>query len=179
MNNSSLRQTNNRQAQNTVVNNGKQKQNHVDWNLNFLRNPTETTIFQFEQVAVSALMELWEKDSKSPSQRRIYDSQGLKIIVSDCFTQEAAYLKRQFRNYHFIIQACKNKVVVGVPLCTLIEWQGIVALVKAAIPAEAEEVRLAKVNSEVRELERYTRISNSVLEKCILWDLTNVYGLNN
>lgn len=65
------------------------------------------------------------------------------------------------------------------PLCSLIEWQGVVALVKAAIPPEAEQVRLAKVNSEVRELERYTRISNNVLDRCILWDLTNVYGLNN
>ena len=35
------------------------------------------------------------------------------------------------------------------------------------------------MSSEVRELERYTRISNNILDKCILWDLTNVYGLNN
>lgn len=68
-----------------------------------MKNPTEATIFEFEEVAVNALMEVWDKDSNSLGERRIYDAQGLKIIVCDCFTNEAAYLKREFRNYHFIL----------------------------------------------------------------------------
>jgi len=38
------------------MNNSKQKQKYEDWNLKFLKNPTEATIFEFEEVAVNALM---------------------------------------------------------------------------------------------------------------------------
>ena len=32
--------------------------------------------------------------------------------------------------------------------------------------------------NDVRELERYTRVGNAILEKCTLWDATEVYGAN-
>jgi hypothetical protein len=58
----------------------------------------------------------------------------LIIAVSNSFTEEAKLLKREFRNYHFILESCKKKLVIGVPLTCLIEWEGVVALVKASIP---------------------------------------------
>lgn len=39
-------------------------------------------------------------------------------------------------------------------------------------------MRLNQVALEVRELERYTRVSNNAIEKGSLWDLTNLYGPN-
>lgn len=83
--------------------------------------------------------------------------------MTNCFTTEAKLLKREFRNYHFILEACKNKMILGVPFTCLVEWEGAVALVKASFPQQAEEVTLAKVMLEVRELERYTRVSNATL----------------
>ena len=49
-------------------------------------------------------------------------------------TLEAKKLKCEFRNYHFIAESCKSQFIVGVPLATLIEYEGCVALVKSAIP---------------------------------------------
>jgi hypothetical protein len=37
-------------------------------------------------------------------------------------------------------------------------------------------VRLLDAINEVRELERYTRVGNAILENCTLWDATEVYG---
>jgi hypothetical protein len=42
------------------------------------------------------------------------------------------------------LESCKAKLVVGVPLTCLIEWQGVVALVKAPIPYECAETTLTK-----------------------------------
>ena len=57
--------------------------------------------------------------------------------MTNCFSKEAKIIKREFRNYHFILESCKNKFIVGVPLCSLIEWQGVVVLVKAPLSPEA------------------------------------------
>jgi hypothetical protein len=37
----------------------------VDWNLKFLKNPSEATIYEFQEAAVRTFMEVWEKDSNS------------------------------------------------------------------------------------------------------------------
>jgi hypothetical protein len=69
-------------------------------------------------------------------------------------------------------------MIVNVPLTCLIEWQGVVALVKAVFPNQAREVKLSKTIKEIADLERYTRINNSILEKATLLDLTDAYGHN-
>jgi hypothetical protein len=74
------------------------------------------------------------------------------VRIANLYTEQARRLKREFRNYHFLMDSCKAKLVVGVPLTCLIEWQGIVALVKAPIPQECPQVSLGKVISEVRDL---------------------------
>jgi hypothetical protein len=102
-----------------------------------LKNPHESTILEFEQAALDAFRVVWDRDgSVLADQRRVYESDGLKISVCNAFTEEARLLKREFRNYHFILESCKAKLVVGVPLTCLLEWQGVVALVKAPIPYE-------------------------------------------
>ena len=66
-----------------------------DWNLAFLKNPTEKTIYDFEQTAVSALMAIWTKDMDAlHDPRRVYESKGLRVAISNCFTKEAQQLKR-------------------------------------------------------------------------------------
>ena len=75
--------------------NNSQKQNSIDWNLKFLKNPTEATLFEFEQAAMSAWMAVWSKDCDSLHMpRRYHESQGLRIAVSNCFSKEASQLKR-------------------------------------------------------------------------------------
>lgn len=36
---------------------------NVDWNSKFLKNPYESTIFEFERAALSAFRAIWERDS--------------------------------------------------------------------------------------------------------------------
>lgn len=80
-------------------------------------------------------MSVWSKDSESlKNMRRVYETQDLTICVSNLFSEEARLLKKEFRNYHFILESCKDKLIVGVPLTCLIELEGVVALVKATIP---------------------------------------------
>ena len=116
-------------------------------------------MYAFEQNAFKALKSVWNEDSDCLTERlRVYQLQGIKILIANCFdedgkkSREAKMLKRQFRNYHFILEACKNKIILGVPLSCLIEWQGVVALVKATLPAQAEEAPLSNVLVAIREL---------------------------
>lgn len=151
----------------------------TDWNLKFLRNSSEGTIMQFQQAALSAFMAIWERDSNElGGKQRWYESEGLLVAASNVFSEEARLLKREFRNYHFILESCRDRWIVGVPLTCLIEWQGVVALVKAPLPHDCQEIELAAAIGDIRELERYTRVSNSVLERSNLWDATEAYGMN-
>jgi hypothetical protein len=109
---------------------------------------------------------------------RVYESEGLRVAISNLFSEDARMLKREFRNYHFLLESCKDRWIVGVPMTCLIEWQGVVALVKAPLPYECAELRSSDALNDVRELERYTRVSNSVLERCTFWDATEVYEVD-
>jgi hypothetical protein len=81
---------------------------------------------------------------------RVYESEGLRVAISNLFSEDARLLKREFRNYHFILESCKDKMIVGVPLTCLIEWQGVVALVKAPLPYDCSETRFSNVANEIR-----------------------------
>ena len=61
----------------------------------------------------------------------------------------------------------------------LVELQGTVALIKAPLPPNSQHLPLARAAPEVRELERYTRVSNAILERATLLDVTESYGLND
>ena len=65
---------------------------------------------------------------------------GLLVRVSNMFTREATRLKREFSNYHAIVESCRTNIILGVPLTCLIEWNGVVALVKAPLPSQAPSV---------------------------------------
>jgi hypothetical protein len=55
-------------------------------------------------------------------------------------------------------------MVVGVPLATLIEYEGVISLVKSKFPQHVEELRFSKqIMNEIKDLERYTRIMNTIL----------------
>ena len=98
------------------------------------------------------------------------------IRMSNMFTREAGRLKREFRNYHSIVESCRANVIVGVPLCCLIEWEGVVSLVKAPLPSQAPSVSFNEALPYIKDLERYTRVSNSILKRASLVNLTTVYN---
>lgn len=51
-------------------------------------------------------------------------------------------------------------------------------MVKSQLPSRATEVSLSKeIHAEIKDLERYTRIINTVLERSSLYDLTDIYKL--
>jgi hypothetical protein len=123
-----------------------------DWNMKFLRNPHEATIVEFEQVAGNAFLAAWGRDDPLRGGLRDHDVEGLLVSVANLHSLEARQLKREFRNYHFVLEACKAKLVVGVPLTCLIEWQGVVALVKAPLPRTCPKVPFSRVAGELRDL---------------------------
>lgn len=43
-------------------------------------------------------------------------------------------------------------MIVNVPLACLIEWQGVVALVKAGFPNQVKQIKLNKAISEIGDL---------------------------
>lgn len=94
-----------------------------------------------------AFESVWSKDSPVKGGLREYDWEGLLVSMANLNSEEARRLKREFRNYHFIMESCKAKLVVGVPMACLLEWQGIVALVKAQLPRECPSVPLGKIIS--------------------------------
>jgi hypothetical protein len=69
-------------------------------------------------------------------------------------------------------------MILNVPLACLIEWQGVVGLVKAGFPSQIKQVTLSKALPDIGDVERYTRVSNNILEKATLLDLTDAYGHN-
>lgn len=66
---------------------------------------------------------------------------------------------------------------MGVPLACLIEFEGVVALIKSLIPDHAPRLELTQqLMMDMKDLERYTRVKNSVLKKATLYDLSEIYG---
>lgn len=49
-------------------------------------------------------------------------------------TPAAHLLECEFKNYHFILESCHQNCVIGVPLCCVINFMGIMCLVKAQLP---------------------------------------------
>ena len=116
------------------------------------------------------------EDESSKDHIRVYFKSGVMILVVDARTSDAKKIKAEFRNYHFIMEACKDNFIVGVPLACLIEYQGLVAMVQSLIPDIAPKVDLThEILLEIRDLERYTRIKNNILKKAALYDLTELY----
>ena len=64
------------------------------------------------------------------------------ILMVDARTDDAKRIKAEFRNYHFIMEACKDNFIVGVPISCLIEYHGLVAMVQSLIPEMAPKVDL-------------------------------------
>lgn len=54
-------------------------------------------------------------------------------------------------------------MILNVPLACLIEWQGVVSLVKAGFPSQLKQLNLSKALPDMRDIERYTRINNNIL----------------
>jgi hypothetical protein len=59
---------------------------------------------------------------------------GMHVQIAHGFTQESKLLKSEFRNYHYILESCKEDPILSVPLTCLIEHIGRVSLVKAMLP---------------------------------------------
>lgn len=98
------------------------------------------------------------------------------MLVTNARTVEAKKIKSEFRNYHFIMESCKENFVVGVPLSCLIEFMGLVGIVKALIPEQAPKIPFDnEVLMELKDLERYTRVKNNILRKSTLYDLSEIY----
>jgi hypothetical protein len=49
-------------------------------------------------------------------------------------------LKREFYNYNLILGVTNNQGFIKVPLCTYLEYRGILALCKAEVPQSYQEV---------------------------------------
>lgn len=59
-------------------------------------------------------------DRESDEPVREYRKNSITTFIADVQTSQALDLKREFRNYHYIIESCKNLEILGVPLCCLI-----------------------------------------------------------
>lgn len=105
---------------------------------------------------------------------------SFNIKMANRYTLNAKKLKLEFRNYQFILEATNKKFIVGVPLACLVEFENIVALVKANFPENVETLSYnASIKDELHELERYTRVKNRVLEYCTILELNKFYEPNS
>jgi hypothetical protein len=104
---------------------------------------------------------------------------GMLVQIANNFTKESKRLKAEYRNYHYIMESCKEDSIISVPLTCLIEYLGHVCLVKAILPQNAPLLLNKKeIEMEICLLEERTKISNSILlnGECEFRDLTPIYG---
>lgn len=65
---------------------------------------------------------------------------------------------------------------MGVPLSCLVEYEGVVGLVKARFLEKGDPITFDDVaRNEIHELERYTRIKNRVIENCDILNMAKQY----
>ena len=54
----------------------------------FLKEPNESTIYEFQNMAKNELKSIWNNDSERLDEAsRIYERNGVRVIVANCFTR--------------------------------------------------------------------------------------------
>ena len=112
-----------------------------DWNFKFIKNPTEKTILEFKLFALKTFEEnIGECLSANDQEIKIIEKNGLVIGVVEGMSQKGRILKNEWRNYHYILSSLNEAgedLFIGVPMAIIIEYMGIIALVKSTYPKEA------------------------------------------
>lgn len=78
------------------------------------------TILDFQDACDKLFSSFIQDDRSSDLQMRKYSQKNITAYFADVQTPQARELKREFRNYHYILECFKDSQLLGVPLCCLI-----------------------------------------------------------
>lgn len=164
-----------------------------NWNYQLLKGDEEQVVLNFKKFAEALVADIIDdlserQRSYNPAQPFSEASQTALyagyhgVDVRLCFTdikdfrlvketKESVYDEaaikaalREFRNLDYILQMTRNRGRIRVPLASVVEYKGVVALVKAQIPRD-ENKSPQSLRKELELLSRESRIKEYIFEE--------------